>query len=83
LGIHTSRVTNDFGIRQLSLFDHNLFYEKLSKWDRTVDAIRERYGSDSIKRAAFLKSSIYHMSGGVPLKKNEVSTREEGENKDK
>lgn len=71
LGIHTSKVTKDLGIRQISLFDNKLFYEKLTKWDNTIDSIRERYGSDSVKRAVFLKGSIYHMSGGVPLKKKE------------
>lgn len=73
LGIHTSRITSDLGVRQITLFDNNLFYEKLIKLDKAVDCVRDRYGLDAIKRATFLKSSIYHMSGGVPIKKKEVN----------
>lgn len=68
LGIHTSKVTKGDSVRQLNLFDMNR-YEKLSKLDTTVDAIRKRYGDDSIMRAAFLKSPIYHMAGGIPPEK--------------
>lgn len=40
--------------------------------DRTVDALRERYGCDALMRAAFLNQSIDHMSGGISREKREV-----------
>ena len=47
--------------------------KKLNKLDKAVDAIRGRYGMDAVKRATFLESPIYHMSGGIPVdKKNKV-----------
>lgn len=64
LGIHTSRVREDF-FRQAVFFDE-VDYEKLGKMDQTVDALRKRYGTDSVMRAAFLRQPIDHMSGGVP-----------------
>lgn len=63
LGVRTSLVT-DTEIRQLNLFDMNQ-YEKLAKLDSTVDNIRLRYGDNSIMRASFLESNVYHMSGGI------------------
>lgn len=65
LGIHTSRVRDDGFFRQAALFDE-VDYEKLGKMDKTVDALRKRYGTDSVMRAAFLRQSIDHMSGGIP-----------------
>lgn len=65
LGIHTSRVKDDDFFRQTTLFDE-ADYEKLEKMDKTVDALRKRYGTDSVMRAAFLRQSIDHMSGGYP-----------------
>ena len=69
LGIHTSKVEDDTGIRQLTIFDMNQPYEKLNKLDGAVDSIRNKYGPDSIKRAAFLDHPIYHMTGGIPPEK--------------
>lgn len=63
LGIHTSRVKDDDFFRQTTLFDE-VDYEKLEKVDKTVDALRKRYGMDSVMRAAFLRQSVNHMSGG-------------------
>lgn len=63
IGVHTSKVTEtDF--RQVSFFD-DIDYEKLSKINHSVDAIRKKYGEDSIFRASFLKSNISHLSGGL------------------
>ncbi|MCM1561754.1 MAG: DNA polymerase IV [Butyrivibrio sp.] len=71
LGVHASRVRrNDFS-RQMSLFDE-ADYGKLAEWDRTVDAIRERFGMDAVMRAVFLNQSIDHMSGGISREKREA-----------
>lgn len=64
IGIHTSKVREDDSMRQLNLFDMNQC-EKLIRLDRVVDGIRRRFGDDSIMRAVFLGSKIYHMSGGI------------------
>ena len=50
LGIHTSKVQEDDCMRQLFFFE-DVDYEKLIAVDRTVDAIRDRFGNDSVKRA--------------------------------
>ena len=71
LGIHTSRIKDGINIRQLDMFDKTN-YEKLEKLDRTVDAVRRRYGKDSIKRAAFVGSQIDHMGGGISKEKRTV-----------
>ena len=71
LGIHTCRVQNDGFFRQTTLFDE-VDYEKLETMDKTVDALRKRYGMDSVMRAAFLKQPIDHMSGGISREKRTV-----------
>ena len=47
LGIHTSRVREDEFFRQMVFFDE-VDYVKLEKMDKTVDALRKRYGMDSV-----------------------------------
>ena len=71
LGIHTSRVQEDDCMRQLFFFE-DIDYEKLIAVDKTVDAIRDRFGNDSVKRAVFVKHPIDHMSGGISREKREV-----------
>ena len=71
LGIHTSRVISGDFYRQPTLFDE-VDYEKLEKLDKTVDSLRKRFGMDSVIRAAFLKQSIDHMSGGISREKRTV-----------
>ena len=71
LGIHTGKVKEDDCMRQFSLFDE-VDYEKLIRIDRTVNAIRDRFGIDSVKRAVFVKQMIDHMSGGISREKREV-----------
>lgn len=71
LGIHTSKVQEDDCMRQLFFFE-DVDYEKLIAVDRTVDAIRDRFGNDSVKRAVFVKHPIDHMSGGISREKREV-----------
>ena len=71
LGIHTSKVQEDDCMRQLFFFE-DVDYEKLIAVDRTVDAIRDRFGNDSVKRAVFVKHPIDHMSGSISREKREV-----------
>ncbi|MDE6640470.1 MAG: DNA polymerase IV [Acetatifactor sp.] len=71
LGIHTSRVKEDDFFRQMMLFDE-VDYDKLERMDKTVDALRKRYGMDSVMRATFLRQSIDHMSGGISREKRTV-----------
>lgn len=67
LRIHTSRIKDNMDMRQLDMFD-TTDYEKLER----VDKIRNRYGNDSVKRAAFIRSRIDHMSGGISREKRSV-----------
>ena len=53
LGVHTSKATTE-QLRQYSLFEGKNV-EKLSKLDSAIDAIRSKYGEDSVKRASFVK----------------------------
>ncbi|MBE5887772.1 MAG: DNA polymerase IV [Lachnospiraceae bacterium] len=53
LGVHTSKATTEQH-RQYSLFEEKNV-EKLSKLDSAIDAIRSKYGEDSVKRASFVK----------------------------
>ena len=71
LGIHTSRIRDGINIRQIDMFD-DTDYEKLEKVDATIDAIRKRYGNDSMKRAVFIGSMIDQMSGGISREKRTV-----------
>ncbi len=82
LALHAGRLKDRSDLRQLCLFDMPDFpspesprpdYEKLEKADGMVDLIRQRYGIDSLKRAAFLKDSrIDHISGGISREKHSV-----------
>ena len=63
LGIQTSHVNRAVDGRQMTLFD-NADYEKREKLDRTMDNIRERFGTDAVKRASFLtQDKIDHAAG--------------------
>jgi DNA polymerase-4 len=75
LGIHTSKVVSGDTLRQLNLFDMNR-YERLSKLDAAVDAVRGKYGDDAIMRAVFLDSRIYHMDGGISPEKRKPNYKE-------
>lgn len=65
LGVRTSKVSREDGVRQLSLFD-TTDYDKLEKMDQAVDSIRKKFGSDAIMRASFLKNTVENMAGGHP-----------------
>lgn len=80
MGIHTSRLSQETGNRQLDLFD-NTDYIKLEKLDRTIDTIRRRYGIDAVKRAVFISDTarghpgaraLDHMEGGISREKRVV-----------
>lgn len=71
LGIHTSRLKDNINMRQMDMFD-NTDYEKLERLDETIDALRRRYGNDSMKRAVFIGGRINHMSGGISREKRTV-----------
>lgn len=63
LGIQTSHVNRAGDGRQMTLFD-NADYEKREKLDRAMDNIRERFGTDAVKRASFLtQDKIEHAVG--------------------
>ena len=77
LGVQGSKASNE-SIRQYSLFE-NKNVEKLSKLDSAIDAIRAKYGEDSIKRASFMKTDgefqTSHMTGGLGKAKREKATK--------
>lgn len=80
LGVLTSKVKKDDDTHQLDLFTMN-DYERYSKLDKAVDAIRNRYGDTAIMRASYVgggvkHGQIEHMSGGISKsKKNPVGGR--------
>ena len=67
LGVTATSLTHE-EYRQYSLFDQ-ADYEKLEKANKAIDAIRARFGEDSIMRASFLKSNVEHTSGGLNKEK--------------
>lgn len=82
LGIHTSHVTTE-DFRQISLFE-SIDYEKQKKVETAVDAVRKRFGADSVMRACFLasptdKNQMYidHMEGGISREKRTVDYSKE------
>ena len=77
LGIHTSQVEKD-SCRQFSFFS-TVDYEKQKKAELMVDALRKRFGIDSIKRATFAAKEevIDHMGGGISREKRTVDYSKE------
>lgn len=60
LGVSTSKVSTHDNY-QYNLFDMEK-YEKQGKVDHAVDQVRERFGSDAIKRACFIKPNQPHVT---------------------
>ena len=57
MGVRAGKISED-AFSQISLFE-DPGLQKKKEFEKTVDAIRSRYGIDSIKRASFLqKDSI-------------------------
>ena len=75
LGIHTGKL-GEGKARQLDIFDRT-DYEKLARLDAALDSIRNRHGQDAVMRAAFLKSPVDHMSGGISREKRTVDYTKE------
>ena len=62
LGVRVSELCrNDF--IQLSFFEKD--YVKQRAVDRTIDSLRERFGSDAVFRSSFLNSGLKFRSGGT------------------
>ena len=78
LGIQGSCLTGKDMPVQESLFQGEA-YEKRRRAEMTVDRIRQRYGADAVKRAAFLDTPIDHMSGGISREKRTVLYKLAGE----
>lgn len=55
LGIQTSRISEQGGYRQLTLFEEESDHEKLEKLDQAMDQIRTRFGQNAVMRASFMK----------------------------
>lgn len=76
LGISTGKATQEH-YEQYDLFDMQK-NEKLSRLNVAVDAIRSRYGEDSIKRACFIEAddaapALSHMTGGMQRAKRNAA----------
>ena len=66
LGVQVTRICEDSG-RQFSLFDQGFGarYDRMTKMDRAVDALREKYGESSIFRARFAGQVDRQLAGGL------------------
>lgn len=76
LGVSTGKATQEH-YEQYDLFDMQK-NEKLSRLNVAVDAIRSRYGEDSIKRACFIEADdaapvLSHMTGGMQRAKRNAA----------
>ena len=78
LGVYTGRLKDADYPRQMELFDR-MDFVRLERLDKAVDAIRHRYGNDSLVRAVFVNQKngeesrrIDHMEGGVSREKRSV-----------
>lgn len=78
LGIQGSGLAGKDMPVQGSLFQGEA-YEKRRRAEMTVDRIRQRYGADAVKRAAFLDTPIEHMYGGISREKRTVLYKLAGE----
>ena len=76
LGVSTGKATQEH-YEQYDLFDMQK-NEKLSRLNVAVDAIRSRYGEESIKRACFIEAddaapALSHMTGGMQRAKRNAA----------
>lgn len=69
IGVTTAKATTD-NFLQFDLFDQEKF-ERLSKLNKAVDTIRDKFGEDSLKRACFVDNDNSHMTGGLNKAKRE------------
>ena len=66
LGVQMTRLSNE-PYQQFDLFSEMtpVQYEKKLRLDETVDALRDKFGEDIIRRAKFAQNPEGHMSGGL------------------
>lgn len=64
LGVSVSNLAGE-SYCQCDMFTDPMQSIRRAKLDRTVDALRERYGEDVVRRASFVGSGITHMAGGL------------------
>ena len=66
LGVQVTELTHE-PYQQYDLFTGlaPLQYERKLRLDETVDALRDRFGEDIIRRAKFAQASEEHMAGGL------------------
>lgn len=50
--------------------------EKLARLDNAVDALRQKFGEDSLRRARFLNGKVEHMAGGLSKERRTGVTKE-------
>jgi DNA polymerase-4 len=81
LGVHTSDVAHE-AVHQYSLFETD-HYERLSKLDSAIDAIREKYGEDSVIRARFLKHPEDQIGGIGRAGRKNASVKKENKQEKK
>lgn len=74
LGVHTTKLA-DTNTHQMSFFENpkDKRYEKL---DKAIDAIRNKFGEDAVKRAAFVGARLDHMAGGISKEKKSGMSKE-------
>lgn len=68
LGVHTTKLS-DSHVHQMSIFEEAKDV-KLEKLDQAIDAIRNKFGEDAIKRAVFVGSKLDHMADGLAKEKS-------------
>lgn len=66
LGVQMTQLSGE-GYQQFDLFSgvSPVQYEKKLRLDETVDALRDKFGDDIIRRAKFAKDPQGHMAGGL------------------
>ena len=66
LGVQMTRLSDE-PYQQFDLFSNMTpkQYERKLRLDETVDALRDKYGEDAIRRAKFAQDPEHHMSGGL------------------
>jgi len=66
LGVQMTRLSEE-PYQQFDLFSgmSPKQYERKLRLDETVDALRDKYGEDAIRRAKFANDPEHHMSGGL------------------
>ena len=77
LGVYVNKVGRNLG-RQATLFEEDN-YDKLSRTDRAIDRIREKFGENAIMRATFLQPDVAPMGGGLSKERRTGVTKPLGE----